>query len=630
MNLLQLFEAESRFVIYINGKPATHYATAAEAKKFVEFVKSKYPTARLEIKNEMHEDTVEEHGGGVNDVDAYARWRKNANKERGITKEAAAKDYAGTYSPKAIEIGTRFCEQYGITDNIEVQLVVEIIDSIIESAERTNTPLNLNTLKSEVAKYFRMAFGGMGMPMPNFRKKFSEQGVAEGSLNEFATGGGDDDSPQLQLDRDSMGQSIDRSGKVSIQYYFDIFTNDGDNIGYCELRKGVLSGQLNDEDFSVSMRDISNTLVAQAHSLIKQYQSEEGEEGDGVAESSLNEFAPSPGFNYDDDDDGYPRVPEKFNEGDVVWITPNLPEERDHFTKNCPAIVMYSYESKHGGRGDRVYPNVDLDDPELSDRDRKYYKDEARARANRPHTYALVVLGKDFVGEKAWYSEKDLTKIFRGTDPAVLCSKGDAYPFADLPADIKQALVKALGAPGIKEQGIAEGTESEQSELAKKIRELLAAGKDREANHLRHKLNNLRDRERDKQKRQQGVTEVEVDEWKDSAPGHGDPQDLEKVNFKKGLVSEKEEEVAHGNTPDEHDETNMFLKQLRMHNPQAKSDLAALASDYRKTTQKDTVEIGRLDQENDREDADIERLDHENDHEELEINRLKQLLQRLK
>jgi len=212
----------------------------------------------------------------------------------------------------------------------------------------------------------------------------------------------------------------------------------------------------------------------------------------------------------------------------------------------------------------------------------------------------------------------------------VLCSKGDAYPFADLPADIKQALVKALGAPGIKEQGIAEGTESEQSELAKKIRELLAAGKDREANHLRHKLNNLRDRERDKQKRQQGVTEVEVDEWKDSAPGHGDPQDLEKVNFKKGLVSEKEEEVAHGNTPDEHDETNMFLKQLRMHNPQAKSDLAALASDYRKTTQKDTVEIGRLDQENDREDADIERLDHENDHEELEINRLKQLLQRLK
>lgn len=172
---------------------------------------------------------------------------------------------------------------------------------------------------------------------------------------------------------------------------------------------------------------------------------------EGVAGGSLNEFAPSPGF---DDDDGYPRVPEKFNEGDVVWITPNLPEERDHFTKNCPAIVMYSYESKHGGRGERVYPNVDLDDPELSDRDRKYYKDEARARANRPHTYALVVLGKNFVGEKAWYSEKDLTKIFRGTDPAVLCSKGDAYPFADLPANIKQALVKSLGAPGL-----AEGSE---------------------------------------------------------------------------------------------------------------------------------------------------------------------------
>ena len=57
MNLLQLFEAESRFVIYINGKPSAHYATAAEAKKFVEFVKSKYPDAECKIKNEMHEDT---------------------------------------------------------------------------------------------------------------------------------------------------------------------------------------------------------------------------------------------------------------------------------------------------------------------------------------------------------------------------------------------------------------------------------------------------------------------------------------------------------------------------------------------------------------------------------------------
>jgi hypothetical protein len=61
------------------------------------------------------------------------------------------------------------------------------------------------------------------------------------------------------------------------------------------------------------------------------------------------------------------------------------------------------------------------------------------------------------------------------------------------------------------EQGVAESTESEQKELAKKIRELLAAGKDREANHLRHKLNNLRDRERGKHDRQQGVAEARPD-----------------------------------------------------------------------------------------------------------------------
>ena len=96
-------------------------------------------------------------------------------------------------------------------------------------------------------------------------------------------------------------------------------------------------------------------------------------------------------------------------------------------------------------------------------------------------------------------------------------------------------------------------------------------------------------------------------------------------------VNEKEEEIAHGNTPElGQDETSMFIRQLRMRNPQAKSDIAALAADYRQNVSHDGQEITRLDHENDREDADIDRLDVENDHEQDDIARLKQLIQQLK
>jgi len=96
-------------------------------------------------------------------------------------------------------------------------------------------------------------------------------------------------------------------------------------------------------------------------------------------------------------------------------------------------------------------------------------------------------------------------------------------------------------------------------------------------------------------------------------------------------VNEKEEEIAHGNTPElGQDETSMFIRQLRMRNPQAKSDIAALAADYRQNVNHDGHEITRLDHENDREDADIARLDVENDHEQDDIARLKQMIQQLK
>jgi hypothetical protein len=51
----RLVEAESRYVLYFNGKPASHYATEAEAKNIANAIKAKHPTVKIEIKNEMHE-----------------------------------------------------------------------------------------------------------------------------------------------------------------------------------------------------------------------------------------------------------------------------------------------------------------------------------------------------------------------------------------------------------------------------------------------------------------------------------------------------------------------------------------------------------------------------------------------
>ena len=84
-----------------------------------------------------------------------------------------AEDYAGTYSPEAIALGKRFCEHYGITDDTDVQLAVEIIDNYLEEFKRKGQPVDLKIIKSGVADAFRQVYRGMG-PGPSFRKKFAE------------------------------------------------------------------------------------------------------------------------------------------------------------------------------------------------------------------------------------------------------------------------------------------------------------------------------------------------------------------------------------------------------------------------------------------------------------------------
>ena len=63
------------------------------------------------------------------------------------------------------------------------------------------------------------------------------------------------------------------------------------------------------------------------------------------------------------------------------------------------------------------------------------------------------------------------------------------------------ALQKRVLDREMKKRGLTkEEVDTEQTELAQQIKDLVAAGKDREANHLRHKLNNLIDMDRIRQK----------------------------------------------------------------------------------------------------------------------------------
>lgn len=156
----------------------------------------------------------------------------------------------------------------------------------------------------------------------------------------------------------------------------------------------------------------------------------------------LKELAPDPGF---DGSSGFPRRPQKFDPGDVVWIAPNPPRYRAHFPNNCPAIVQYSYASRYEGGDDMVYVDVDLDDPDLSAEDRAYWIARAREEADEPHEYSLFVLEKDHIGETSWFPEGDLTLVPAGTDPVALCSRGNAAPYNTLPAQAKKLLSRGLG-----------------------------------------------------------------------------------------------------------------------------------------------------------------------------------------
>lgn len=140
-----------------------------------------------------------------------------------------------------------------------------------------------------------------------------------------------------------------------------------------------------------------------------------------------------------DGEPGFPRRPQKFKKGDVVWVAKNLGKYMSHFTSDCPAVVLYSNDQS-SGKDDYVWVNADPNDPDFQE-----YVNDAKYQANREHEYGLFVLGKNHVGQTAWYPEHLLARVPPGTDPVVLCSQGNAKPYAELPNKVKQTLAKQLG-----------------------------------------------------------------------------------------------------------------------------------------------------------------------------------------
>jgi hypothetical protein len=80
-----------------------------------------------------------------------------------------------------------------------------------------------------------------------------------------------------------------------------------------------------------------------------------------------------------------------------------------------------------------------------------------------------------------------------------------------------------------------------------------------------------------------------------------------------GTKSSTSEARGKIDTDDQRPRTQRILRQLRMANPQATNDLEALILDYRKSQAQDRSDIGRLDAENDAEDAEIVALQSELD-----------------
>jgi hypothetical protein len=138
-------------------------------------------------------------------------------------------DYAGLYSPEAIALGKKFCDFYNITEDTDIQLAVEIIDSYLDEFKQNGQPIDLRVIKSGVVDAFRQVYRGMG-PGPNFRKKFqnrldekqlSEENqddrnarIIAGEIEDAAQQGNDELVKQKIKELIRVGYTLDKDGNL--------------------------------------------------------------------------------------------------------------------------------------------------------------------------------------------------------------------------------------------------------------------------------------------------------------------------------------------------------------------------------------------------------------------------------
>jgi hypothetical protein len=181
-------------------------------------------------------DKVREGGIPGNIPPEQIPGKEDLLKGKGRSYYEGAEDYAGIYSPEAIALGKRFCEHYNITDDGDVQLAVEIIDSYLDEFKSTDTPVDLKKIRSGVADAFRQVYRGMG-PGPMFRKKFQEetQPTIEQSPRALGVANfqrlvkanmGNTPTVSLEFIRPEENFKLDQKGLDLISDYYDGLEND--------------------------------------------------------------------------------------------------------------------------------------------------------------------------------------------------------------------------------------------------------------------------------------------------------------------------------------------------------------------------------------------------------------------
>jgi len=131
--MLDLDEAESRFVLYWNGKPQTHHATRAEAEKFADTVRAKMPDVKIEIKNEVREQDVAE---GVTPATIHkladrkgVKWDNEPDFLR-LTKRLTGKEHLDDLDPAGLQKVKRHLDGLpGVTEGARVDRMVQHIKS---------------------------------------------------------------------------------------------------------------------------------------------------------------------------------------------------------------------------------------------------------------------------------------------------------------------------------------------------------------------------------------------------------------------------------------------------------------------------------------------------------------------